>query len=274
MATYAIGDVQGCYEAFMRLLDQIRFDEAQDRLWFVGDLVNRGPESLKTLRCIKQLGKKHIVVLGNHDLHLLAVAYGYQSMRSLDTFHEILLAPDQEELMTWLRQRPLFHYDPNLDFAMVHAGIYPQWSLEETQAFAQEAETVLRGKEFKDFLKVMYGNEPDYWNADLAGFDRIRFIINVMTRMRYCNLNHHLELNEKGELGKQPTHLKAWFQAKRDKPLKTNVVFGHWATLNGVTNTPHVFATDTGCAWGYALTALRLEDQVSFCVPCEKPNST
>ncbi len=271
MSTYVIGDVQGCYDALMRLLDLIQFDESKDQLWFVGDLVNRGPDSLKVLRFLKQNENQHMIVLGNHDLHFLAVARGYQTVRSLDTFQNALLADDLDELVFWLRNLPLFHYDADLNFAMVHAGIYPKWSLEQLGCLAKEVESILRGEQFDAFLKVMYGNEPACWHVDLQGYDRARFIVNAITRMRYCDNEGHLNLTEKGTLSDKPNGLMPWFQVTREEPVDANIVFGHWAALNGQTNIPKIFATDTGCAWGYDMTALRLEDQKVFQVSCEKP---
>ncbi len=271
MSTYAIGDVQGCYDALMRLLDLIQFDETKDQLWFVGDLVNRGAGSLKVLRFLKQHENNHIIVLGNHDLHLLAVAKGYQSLRPLDTFQEVLVANDLDELVDWLRHLPLLHYDADLNFVMAHAGIYPAWNLAQAKSLANEVETILRGDEFDPFLKVMYGNEPDCWSEDLKGFDRTRFVVNALTRMRYCDNECHLNLTEKGMLTDKPKGFSPWFEIKRAEPIDANIVFGHWAALNGKTNIPNIFATDTGCAWGYDLTALRLEDQKAFQVSCEKP---
>lgn len=271
MSTYVIGDVQGCYDALMRLLDLIEFDEHKDKLWFVGDLVNRGPDSLKVLRFLKNAKNNSIIVLGNHDLHLLAVAKNYQSLRPLDTFQEVFAANDLDELIFWLRHLPLLHYDAELNFVMIHAGLYPKWSLDQAKILANEVEIILRGDQCDEFLKVMYGNQPDCWRDDLKDFDRTRFIINAFTRMRYCDQAGHLNLTEKGMLEDKPKGFFPWFDINRQDSIDVNIVFGHWAALNGKTNIPKVFATDTGCAWGYDLTALRLEDQKYFQVSCEKP---
>lgn len=271
MATYAIGDIQGCYDELMLLLEAIHFNEREDRLWVVGDLVNRGHYSLKVLRFLKQHEDRNIIVLGNHDLHLLAVAKGYQNLRPLDTFQDVLSASDREELIDWLRKIPLFHYDADLNFVMVHAGIYPRWTLQQTKSYATEVEKILCGDQVDEFLKVMYGNEPASWSDSLTGFDRARFIVNVLTRMRYYTQKGDLNLTEKGAPSRVSEGLLPWFSVRRQASLGANIVFGHWAAINGKTNIPSIYATDTGCAWGYKLTALRLEDQQIFQVPCEKP---
>lgn len=266
MSTYAIGDIHGCYDELILLLEKINFDEANDTLWFVGDLVNRGPKSLEVLRFVKELDKKHIVVLGNHDLHLLAVAEGFRTIHHGDTFQDILNAPDKEDLLAWVREKNLLHWDNKLNFVMTHAGIYPLWSLEQAQGLAKELAEVIHGEEYREFLAHMYGDKPDSWSEDLKGWERYRFILNALVRMRYVDSEGRLDMQETGPIGSQPSDLVPWFKCKNRKPINFNLVFGHWASLEGVTDRPNIFATDTGCVWGRALTAIRLEDQRRFSV--------
>lgn len=270
MSTYAIGDVQGCYRELVKLLELISFNPQNDTLWLTGDLVNRGSHSLHVLRFIKNLGEKHITVLGNHDLHFLAVAMKVQPIRQQDTFQDILKAKDLPELVDWLRFRPLLHDDPTLNFTLVHAGIYPWWSLSEAQKHAKEAEAFLQDNHFQKLLNNLYGNQPDRWAPQLAGFDRYRFIINAFARMRFCTLQGRLNMVEKCNIGKQPAELYPWFTIKNLTHLPRNIVFGHWASLNGVTNTPHIYAIDTGCVWKNRLTALRLEDKKLFSIQASR----
>jgi bis(5'-nucleosyl)-tetraphosphatase (symmetrical) len=268
MATYAIGDVQGCYRELLLLLEKIHFNEKKDELWFAGDLINRGEDSLGVLRFIKNLGPHHISVLGNHDLYFLMVSYGCRDPRSEDTFQDILQAPDREELTNWLRHQKLLHYDPRLNFVLVHAGISPQWTLEQAIQYAQEIEQMLQGKQYLELLQNAYGNEPIGWSDTTSPWDRARLIMNVFLRMRFCHANGDLELMEKGNLSTpHPTQqLYPWFRVPTRIPIQPNIVFGHWAALNGVTNMPNIFGVDTGCAWGHQLTALRLEDLQRFSV--------
>lgn len=263
MATYAIGDIQGCYEPLMGLLDKVRFDPHVDQLCCVGDLVNRGPHSLKVLRFLKTLGDRAIILLGNHDLHFIAVAKGYQALRPNDTFQDVLDAADCDELVEWLLQCRLAYYDQANKAFLVHAGLYPEWSMKQALSFAAELEAVLQGDQCDAFLKVMYGNEPDCWDAKLTGADRSRFLVNAFTRMRFCKPDGTLNLTAKGAVADHPD-LKPWFDFPLQLPSDVNIVFGHWAALNGVADGDHVFAIDTGCAWGYRLTALRLEDMERF----------
>ncbi len=264
MTTYAIGDIQGCYEELIALLDVINFDSKKDNLWFVGDLVNRGPNSIKVLRFIKNISDRCCIVLGNHDLHLLAVAYGFQPLRHCDTFQDVLKAPDKETLLTWLRNQKLLHYDANLNFMMVHAGLPPQWTLNNARNYAKEIENILRSNQYKPLLENMYGDKPDIWREDLKDIDRYRFIINAFTRMRYCDTQGRLNLKEKGSVGSQSHELLPWFKVPNRKHLNCKIVFGHWASLNGITNEPNIFTIDTGCSWGNKLTALCLETQERF----------
>lgn len=268
MTHYAIGDIQGCFTALMKLLELIRFDPTQDVLWSTGDLVNRGPQSLEVLRFFCQLGEQHQVVLGNHDLHLLAVADGGKSVHRNDTLLPILSAPDCEELLAWLRQRPLFIHDESLGYVMSHAGLAPMWSLAEAKQYAQEVETVLRGEEYKTLLLNMYGNQPDIWHADWQGIERLRCIINYFTRMRYCYEDGRLNLEYKGPIATKPTELIPWFQLPKRVRIEAKIIFGHWAALNGETHMADLFAMDTGCIWGNCLSAMRLTDGKRYQVSC------
>ncbi|KAB2931258.1 MAG: symmetrical bis(5'-nucleosyl)-tetraphosphatase [Candidatus Contendobacter sp.] len=259
MAVYAIGDVQGCHDPLLRLLDLLRFDPAADVLWLVGDLVNRGPHSVEVLRLVHGLGERAVTVLGNHDLTLLAVAAGRVKPKRKDTFHTILAAPDQGELLDWLRRRPLLHHDPALGFTLVHAGLPPQWDLELAQSCAAELETTLRGPNCEDFLAHMFGGEPRRWRDDLAGYDRLRFIVNALTRMRFCAADGTLSLSEKGPPGGQEPSLLPWFAVPGRRNAGLNLVFGHWAAL-GYYRAPGIYALDSGCVWGNRLTAIRLDE--------------
>jgi len=257
VATYAIGDVQGCYDPLRRLLDRIGFDPGKDRLWFVGDLVNRGPDSLKVLRFVESLGDRAVVVLGNHDLHLLARAEGETRNARKDNLDDILTAPDRDEVLTWLRHRPLMHHDADRRFAMVHAGLPPQWDLPLALACARELEAVLRGPDYRGFLAAMYGDEPAIWSADLAGMDRLRFITNCLTRMRYCDPSGRLDLSAKGHPGTQPAGTLPWFRIPWRGTRAERIVFGHWSTLKWLAE-DNVWSLDTGCLWGGQLTAMRI----------------
>lgn len=258
MAVYAIGDVQGCYDPLQRLLAGLRFDPGQDVLWLVGDLVNRGPQSLQVLRLLRSLGDSAICVLGNHDLTLLAVAAGCRLTRAKDTFHEVLSAPDGEELIAWLRRRPLLHHDPGLGFTMVHAGLAPQWDLAQALSAAAEVEGTLRGSDYQAFLARMFGNEPRLWRDGLQGVERLRFITNCLTRIRYCTPEGALNLKQKGPPGSQSPGLLPWFHVPGRRNAGLNIVFGHWSTL-GYYREPGVYALESGCYWGNTLTALRLD---------------
>jgi bis(5'-nucleosyl)-tetraphosphatase (symmetrical) len=258
MATYAIGDIQGCYSALRRLLDQCRFDPARDRLWLVGDLVNRGPQSLAVLRFVKSLGARAITLLGNHDLHLLVVAAGHVKPHRGDTLAAILRAPDRDELLDWLRRRKMMH--AGAGYAMVHAGLLPQWSIAKALKLAREVEAALRGDAYDDFLRHMYGNQPDRWRDDLAGIERLRVITNVMTRMRICTVDGKMEFAHKGKPVNLPRGYLPWFSVPRRRSQGTPVIFGHWAAL-GLYTESNVIALDTGCVWGGALSALRLSDR-------------
>jgi bis(5'-nucleosyl)-tetraphosphatase (symmetrical) len=258
MATYAIGDIQGCYDELQELLELIEFDPKKDRLWFVGDLVNRGPHSLEVLRFVKGLGYAAITVLGNHDLHLLAVAHHNPMHRDKDhTLGHILEAKDRGELLEWLRQQPLMHHDKELGFSMIHAGLPPQWDIPTALARAGELEAVLRGPGFHDFLHDMYGNKPSRWSDELEGMDRLRFITNCFTRLRYCTPEGKLKLKEKGAPGSQPEGYLPWFKVPKRASRHDRIIFGHWSTL-GYRAKNNIWSIDSGCLWGASLTALRL----------------
>ncbi|MBY4676068.1 symmetrical bis(5'-nucleosyl)-tetraphosphatase [Marinobacterium arenosum] len=267
MATYAIGDIQGCYDELLQLLEQFGFGD-DDRLWVAGDLVNRGPKSLETLRFLKSLGKRAKVVLGNHDLHLLAVHYGTTTAKRHDTLNAILQAPDRDELMDWLRSRKLLVYDKALNYCMVHAGIPPHWTLKQARKRAKEVEWVLRSKLACEYFKNMYGNQPDCWQPGLEGWDRLRVITNYLTRMRFCDADGRLDFSAKEGLESQPEGFLPWFRQPREA-RDLQIIFGHWAALEGRADAEHVYALDTGCVWGNALTAMRLEDKAMFSLPCQ-----
>ncbi len=273
MSTYAIGDIQGCFAELEKLLDVIHFDTNEDTLWFTGDLVNRGPRSLETLRFIKSLDNHHRnhhkVVLGNHDLHLLAVAYGLQVEKKGDTLGQILAAPDRDELISWLRHCPLLHHDKDSGYVMTHAGLSPAWTIREAKLLAQEVEEVLRGETPEFLLQNMYGNFPDRWDDKLGGIDRLRCIVNFLTRMRFCHADGRLDLTYKGEIAGKPDDLIPWFDVPGRVNAGEKIIFGHWAALNGKTPESNLFALDTGCVWGNCLTAMRLEDNKRFNVKCK-----
>ena len=269
MALYAIGDVQGCDRELGALLDALKFSEDRDSLWFVGDLVNRGPDSLKVLRRIRALGDAATVILGNHDLHLLAVAYGGARLRSDDTLDAVLAAPDRAALLEWLQERPLLHEDARLNVCMVHAGLAPQWDLSRARSCAHELERALRRNPEKLFARL-YGDQPDLWDDGLEGEERLRFIANSLTRLRYVDADGRLALRAKGSPKKNQTKsLIPWFEAEDARWRGARVVFGHWSTLGYFSNAD-VTSLDTGCVWGDRLTALRLDvpDAKPVHVPC------
>ncbi|MEW6692685.1 MAG: symmetrical bis(5'-nucleosyl)-tetraphosphatase [Pseudomonadota bacterium] len=259
MAVYAVGDLQGCLDPLQRLLERLAFDPARDRLWLVGDLVNRGPQSLEALRFVRGLGEAAVTVLGNHDLHLLAVAIGGHRTKGKDTLAPILTAPDRDELVDWLRRQPLLHHEPDLRAVLAHAGIPPDWDLPTAAACAQQVEAVLAGNGVRDFLVEMYGDHPDRWDAGLEGLERLRYTVNALTRMRYLTPDGRLEFKYKCAPEQAPEGLIPWYAAPR-APLGATVVFGHWSTL-GRTRLPGAIALDTGCLWGGKLTAVRLDDE-------------
>lgn len=258
MALYAIGDLQGCYLELRRLLDCIQFDPAQDCLWLTGDLVNRGPMSLESLRFIRSLGKSAISVLGNHDLHLLAVACGVSKTKHKDTFGDVLDAPDREELLGWLRSLPLLHWEGG--YCLVHAGIPPCWDVATAQARAREVEELLRGESWDEFCHEMYGDRPDFWSENLTGWDRYRFITNAFTRMRYCDREGRLDFKHKEAPQQAPSGLWPWFAVPGRRAPGATILFGHWSTL-GFYVGRDCYGLDTGCLWGGELTALRLDGE-------------
>ncbi|MDH3585963.1 MAG: symmetrical bis(5'-nucleosyl)-tetraphosphatase [Gammaproteobacteria bacterium] len=269
MSVYAIGDIQGCYDPFRRLLDKIDFDDGTDTLWLSGDLVNRGPKSLKTLRFVMSLGDSVISVLGNHDLHLLALAadkvrYGER----FESLRKVLDAPDCGELVDWLRHRPLAHYDEHLNSLLVHAGTHPQWNANKTLARAAEVEDVLQSDQYATLLDKMYGNKPLRWSPDLRGYSRLRFIINCLTRMRMLTGKSRLNFSYSGSPYRARKNLVAWYDVEDAAWAGTRVVFGHWSAL-GLIVLPQLISLDTGCVWGRQLTAVRLDKRLPRVVQVE-----
>ena len=268
LATYAVGDIQGCNTEFRQLLERMRFDPVADKLWLVGDLVNRGPDSLGVLRLVKSLGDAAITVLGNHDLHLLAVAEGIAELHRSDTLNDILHAPDRDELLAWLRAQRLLHAEDG--WVLVHAGLSPQWSVAQAQQLAHEVEAALRGAHYHEFLTRMYGNHPDRWRDDLDGYKRLRVITNAFTRMRICSAQGGMEFKFKGEARDCPAGYLPWFEVPGRASAGATIICGHWSAL-GLKLTPNVITLDTGCLWGGPLSAIRLEDRQVFQVPCTTP---
>jgi bis(5'-nucleosyl)-tetraphosphatase (symmetrical) len=265
MATYAIGDVQGCYTALAALLDRVGFSVSRDRLWFVGDLVNRGPQSAEVLRFVRGLGDRAVVVLGNHDLHLLTSAAGLARRRDDDTLGDVMAAPDRDELLEWLRFRPMAHAED--EYFMVHAGLLPAWSPAQALDLAAEVEHELRVKRYRGFLAELYGSKPASWSDALAGMDRLRVIVNAMTRMRFVSADGVMEFATKGETANAPPGYMPWFDVPGRASRDVTLVTGHWSAL-GLRIRPDLLALDTGCVWGNALSAVRLEDRRVFQTPC------
>jgi len=259
MATYAIGDVQGCYGELCELLELIGFDPARDRLWFSGDLINRGRNNLEVVRLVMSLESAAVTILGNHDLHFLAICLGGHSPNRADTFHDVLDAPDVDAIAQWYRQAPLLVEDTQLGYVMVHAGIPHIWTLAQARARAGEVEQVLRSDAHRRFLAGLYGNKPDCWREDLTGIDRLRLITNFFTRMRLLDADCTLDFSHKGALADAPQNLVPWFDLRARSPLGVKLLFGHWAALEGVTGHADMIALDTGCVWGRCLTAMCLE---------------
>jgi len=272
MATYAVGDLQGCLEPLKCLLRQVAFDPAVDRLWLVGDLVNRGPQSLETLRFLYGMRESLVCVLGNHDLHLLAVAYGIRAEHKSDTLAEILDAPDRDELIDWVRRRPLAIsvHAAGREHVLVHAGLLPQWNAQQALALAGEVQAMLRGPDhaFAEFLAQMYGNEPAQWSDQLTGADRLRCIINAMTRRRFCDAAGVMDFKMKESGKADPSSgLMPWFEVPGRQSANATVVFGHWSAL-GLTVRPDLIGLDSGCVWGGQLSAMCLEDRSLLQVQC------
>jgi bis(5'-nucleosyl)-tetraphosphatase (symmetrical) len=259
---YAIGDVQGCNDELQALMARLRFSADRDQIHFVGDLVNRGPASLQVLRFVRSLGDNAVVVLGNHDLHLLAVAHGARRNKKTDTLDEVLGAPDRDELLEWLITRPLAHVDTRNDGhtdLMVHAGVVPQWTVSTTVALAREVESALRDDPSSVF-DHMYGDEPDRWSDDLARKDKVRFTINVLTRLRVCTADGHVDLKWKGKPPAANSSYQPWFDAEHRASRDARVIFGHWSAL-GFVQRNGVVGLDSGCVWGGSLTAFDLDSE-------------
>jgi bis(5'-nucleosyl)-tetraphosphatase (symmetrical) len=269
VARYAIGDIQGCCDELKALLARCNYSSDRDELWFVGDLVNRGPKSLETLRFVRSLGANATVVLGNHDLHLLALAYGSKrKSKDGDTLDEILDAPDREQLLEWLAGRPLAVFDEPRGDLLVHAGLVPEWTPRDAAKFAREVEAMLRD-DARSLFESMYGNKPDRWDATLRGMDRLRFVINVFTRMRFCTRDGRVDLKAKGAPGEQPEDLVPWFDVPGRASRGVRVVCGHWSTL-GLKRRKDLLALDTGCVWGGSLTAVNLDaEEPAIQLPCD-----
>lgn len=266
---YLIGDVQGCCNALERLLERVDFSPSRDRLWLLGDLVNRGPASLATLHRLQRLGAAATCLLGNHDLHLIAAAHGIRAPSASDTLDDIFAAPDRAALLDWLRHQRLAVYEQ--DWLMVHAGVIPQWDRDQTLAAAAEVEAVLRAPDYVDFLKVMYGNKPERWSDDLPRDARLRFTVNTLTRMRFCSADGTLDFKTKDGAGAAPAGFMPWFDVPGRRTEQTQVAFGHWSTL-GLLNRPRLLGLDTGCVWGGRLTAARIEgsEREIIQVDCEQ----
>ncbi|HET8707761.1 MAG TPA: symmetrical bis(5'-nucleosyl)-tetraphosphatase [Pseudomonadales bacterium] len=273
MATYAVGDIQGCYDALIELLAQCEFNPDRDRLWVAGDIVNRGPRSLDTLQYLYDIQHCVTLVLGNHDLHLLAVASGAVKAKKKDTFTDILAAKNGKQLLEWLRQQFLFHHDDALGYSMVHAGLAPQWSIADAKRLATEVETVLRSDQHKEFFASMYGNQPDQWDDALTGYDRLRVITNFLTRVRTLDAQGRIKADFKSHPNEAPAGQIPWYAHPTRLSEGCKIIFGHWAALLGETNHETVFGLDTGCVWGNRLTAMRLEDGQFFSCACRAYSS-
>ncbi|MGI9338335.1 MAG: symmetrical bis(5'-nucleosyl)-tetraphosphatase [Gammaproteobacteria bacterium] len=261
MATYAVGDIHGCLDLLRRLLDDAGFDGARDRLWLVGDVINRGGQSLATLRWLYKNRAMITLVLGNHDLHLLAAHAGAVKPRADDTIGDILRAEDGDDLCAWLRTMPLAYREG--DYLMVHAGVLPMWDGDEVVRLAAEASAVIGGEEWHDFAKVLYGDTPDNWSPTLEGFDRWRVIVNALTRLRVCDDDGGMLLKFSGAPKDAPPDSRPWFDIAGRKTAKMVIICGHWAAL-GFVHRRNLLALDTGAAWGGGLTAVRLEDEAVF----------
>jgi bis(5'-nucleosyl)-tetraphosphatase (symmetrical) len=268
LATYVIGDIHGCYDALRRLLDQVDFDPSHDQLWSVGDLVNRGPQSLEVLRFLRQIGTRCTAVLGNHDLHLLGAVLGSRPLRPKDTLDEVLRAPDLHELVAWLRKLPLAHCDRGV--LMVHAGVLPSWTVADALRWAKEAESLLRGDHVAELFSNTSRHGPESFDENLRGWERARVVIDVLTRMRFCSPAGQLDLECSEGPENAPAGMLPWFAHERRRTRDVPVLFGHWAALRGQASGDNLFALDTGCVWGSSLTALRLEDKQRFHCECHR----
>ncbi len=276
MAVYAIGDLQGCYDELQDLLNEINFDAGNDRLWFAGDLVNRGPKSLACLQFIIAHREQARTVLGNHDYHLLAVAAGIIKPRRRDTLDEILKHPHRDQYLAWIRQQPLMLSDEPPKFHLIHAGLLPQWSIAQAAELAAEAEALLQGPRHHQFIQNLYGDQPDEWSPSLRGYERARCIINSFTRMRYIDAAGKINLTEKGAPGTQAKQLIPWYKHPHRQTAGQKIIFGHWSSVHSGNdrdfNRYNVYPLDTACLWGGKLTALRLEDETHFSVPSRQAN--
>lgn len=268
MARYAVGDIQGCYTQLRALTERLSFSADRDQLWFVGDLVNRGPQSLEVLRYVRALGDNAVVVLGNHDLHLLALAHGHHKRRSSDTLDAIFDAPDRDAIFEWLLTRPLAHFDAARGDLMVHAGVVPQWTAAMTVELAGGVSAAL-ARDARAFFASMYGDRPDRWSEDLRGMERVRFAINALTRMRLCTVDGRIDVKMKGPPNEARLPYRPWFEHSTRLTRDVRVVFGHWSAL-GLIQAHGVVGLDTGCVWGGALTALNLDGSAALpvCEPC------
>lgn len=264
MASYAIGDLQGCYATLERLLDAINYDARNDRLWFTGDLVNRGDDSLRCLRFVRACGERAVTVLGNHDFHLICVEAGIERLKKGDTMQDVLAAPDRRELVDWLATRPLAFREDG--FVLVHAGVHPAWYTSQLLELAAEVEATMRSEVRNDFLRELYGDQPRAWRDDLRGVARLRFVVNVLARMRFVDAQGAVDLRYKGEIDGAPHGLRPWFELIDMRKVPETIIFGHWSAL-GLRVEPKLLALDTGCVWGRELTAVRLEDRRVFQVP-------
>ena len=261
MAVYAVGDIQGCLDPLKRLLDMVQFNPAEDQIWFVGDLVNRGPNSLGTLRYVKELGDVAKVVLGNHDLHLLALAEGVKKVRNHPTLDSVLTAPDRDELMFWLRHQPLVYRDPELHVVLVHAGIHPDWRIKQAEKYSKEVEAILQSDRYPELLEKMYGRKPYRWHPKLKGWARYRFIINACTRMRYLKPKMQLDFNSSVPPGKQSRRLTPWYETPMIPRKNWRIVYGHWSSAGHWFDGNHI-ALDTGCVWGEKMMLARIDQRL------------
>ncbi len=276
MAIYAIGDLQGCYDELMDLLHEINFDERNDQLWFAGDLINRGPKSLECLKFVFNHPINCKTVLGNHDLHFIALSYGVRQPHKSDTLDELLNSKNRNKYITWYKQQPFLLHDEDSNFYLLHAGLPPQWDIQLSIELANETSQFLQSNEFDKFIHSMYGNKPVLWQDDLIGYERFRFIINCFTRLRYCNKDGSLEFKYKEAPGTQNEYLFPWYSHKARKSKNSKILFGHWSTVTLGKDKDfsiwNAYPLDTGCLWGGSLTALRLEDETLFKVPSRQKN--
>lgn len=269
MTVYAVGDIQGCYDELRTLLAKVSFNAEQDELWCVGDLVNRGPKSLETLMFLYEMRDSVKIVLGNHDLHLIACFYDHSRLKKHDTLQDIICSKQGSTLIHWLRKQPLVYHDPERRITMVHAGIPPLWTLEDSLMRSSEVEKALQSdKHIDKFLKNMYSNESVNWSELLEGAERLRVITNYLTRMRFCKVDGTIEFNSKEGLDTAPADYKPWFDVPHRKMAGRDIVFGHWAALEGRCDTPHVYALDTGCVWGSCLTMMDVDTKQRYSTNC------